>query len=186
VKLHWSPRSPFVRKVMIAAHETGLVDRIEKVRSVTSMLMPNLPLMLDNPWSKIPTLVTDEGLVLFDSDVIIEYLDSLHAGSKLHPIEPGQRWQALRWRAFGSEMLNALILWRNERERPTDRQLAVLLDAFDKKMTTGLRMLEAEAQQLAAAPFSVGHIAIGCALGYLDLRFESFCLHVKQSLLATC
>ncbi len=158
---------------MIAAHETGLVDRIEKVRSVTSMLMPNLPLMLDNPWSKIPTLVTDEGLVLFDSDVIIEYLDSLHAGSKLHPIEPGQRWQALRWRAFGSEMLNALILWRNERERPTDRQLAVLLDAFDKKMTTGLRMLEAEAQQLAAAPFSVGHIAIGCALGYLDLRFES-------------
>ena len=57
---------------MIAAHETGLADRIEKVRSVTSMLTPNMPLMQDNPWSKIPTLVTDEGLALFDSDVIIE------------------------------------------------------------------------------------------------------------------
>jgi glutathione S-transferase len=173
VKLHWSPRSPFVRKVMIAAHETGLVDRIERVRSVTSMLMPNRSLMLDNPWSKIPTLVTDEGLVLFDSDVIIEYLDSLHAGSKLHPTEPGQRWRALRWRAFGSEMLNALILWRNERERPAERQLAVLHDAFGIKMTMGLKMLEGEASQLTAAPFSVGHIAIGCALGYADLRFES-------------
>jgi glutathione S-transferase len=158
---------------MIAAHETGLADRIEKVRSVTSMLTPNLPLMQDNPWSKIPTLITDGGLVLFDSDVIVEYLDSLHDGSKLHPTDPAQRWRALRWRAFGSEMLNALILWRNERERPADRQLPVLHDAFGLKMTTGLKMLEGEAPQLTAAPFSVGHIAIGCALGYADLRFES-------------
>jgi glutathione S-transferase len=173
VKLHWSPRSPFVRKVMIAAHETGLMDRIDRVRSVTNMLTPNLPLMLDNPWSKIPTLITDEGLVLFDSDVIVEYLDSLHAGPKLHPTEPGQRWRALRWRAFGSEMLDALILWRNERGRPPERQLAALHDAFGLKMSTALKMLEGEAPQLSAAPFSVGHIAIGCALGYLDLRFDS-------------
>jgi glutathione S-transferase len=173
MKLHWSPRSPFVRKVMIAAYETGLADRIERVRSVTSMLVPNLPLMIDNPWSKIPTLITDDGLALFDSDVIVEYLDSLHAGSKLHPTEPAQYWRALRWRAFGSEMLNALILWRNERERPADRQLPVLLDAFALKMSAGLKMLEKETPQLTAAPFSVGHIAIGCALGYADLRFES-------------
>jgi glutathione S-transferase len=173
MKLHWSPRSPYVRKVMIAAHETGVVGRIETVRSVTSMLKPNLPLMLDNPWSKIPTLITDEGLVLFDSDVIVEYLDSLHMGPKLHPVEPELRWRALRWRAFGSEMLNALILWRNERERPAERQLAVLLEAFAMKMSTGLKRLEAEVPQLAAAPFGVGHIAIGCALSYADLRFES-------------
>jgi glutathione S-transferase len=173
MKLHWSPRSPFVRKVMIAAHETGLVDRIERVRSVASMLKPNATLMRDNPWSKIPTLITDDGLVLFDSDVIVEYLDSLHAGPKLHPAESGLRWRALRWRAFGSEMLNALILWRNERERPAERQLAVLLEAFGLKMNTGLAMLEAEAPQLGAAPFSVGQIAIGCALGYADLRFDS-------------
>jgi glutathione S-transferase len=172
MKLHWSPRSPYVRKVMIAAYEMGVVERIEKVRSVTSMLKPNLPLMQCNPWSKIPTLITDEGLALFDSDVVCEYLDSLHAGPKLHPIEPAQRWRALRWRAFGSEMINALILWRNERERPADRQLPALLESFGCKLTAGLSMLESEAPQLEAAPFTVGHIAVGCALGYADLRFE--------------
>lgn len=173
MKLHWSPRSPFVRKVMIAAHETGLVDRIERIRSVAAMLKPNAALMRDNPWSKIPTLITDDGLALFDSDVIMEYLDSLHAGPKLHPDEPDARWRALRWRAFGSEMLDALILWRNERERPAERQLAALIQAFATKVNAGLGLLEAETTQLAAAPFSVGHIAVGCALGYLDMRFES-------------
>lgn len=173
MKLHWSPRSPFVRKVMIAAHETGMVGRIERIRSVAAMLEPNAALMRDNPWSKIPTLITDEGVALFDSDVIVEYLDSLHAGPKLHPTEPEHRWRALRWRAFGSEMLDALILWRNERERPADRRLPALIEAFDLKVDAGLRMLEAEVPEFTAAPFSVGHIALGCALGYIDLRFES-------------
>jgi glutathione S-transferase len=68
-------------------------------------------------------------------------------------------------------MLDALILWRNERERPADRQLPVLLDAFGCKLGAGLAMLESEVTQLYRAPFSVGHIAIGCALGYADLRF---------------
>lgn len=172
--LHYSPRSPFVRKVMVFLHETGLEPRIEKVRSVTSMLRPNLELMKFNPWSKIPTFVTDSGMVLFDSDVIMEYLDTQHGGPKLHPPGGDQRWQALRWRAFGSEMLNALILWRNERERQPERQLPVLIDAFRLKITTGLQFLEREAGALAAAPFSVGHIALGCALGYMEQRFDAF------------
>jgi glutathione S-transferase len=172
MRLHWSPRSPFVRKVMICAHETGLAERIEKIRSVTSMLSPNFTLMEFNPWSKIPTLITDEGKVLFDSDVICEYLDSLHGQPVLHPVDPRYRWDALRWRAFGNEMLDATILWRNERERPGDRQLARLLAAFQRKLSTALEFLGAEAPLLSAAPFSVGHIAIGCALGYLDLRFS--------------
>lgn len=169
--LHWSPCSPFVRKVMIVAHETGLAERLERVRSVTSMLAPNAPLMQVNPWSKIPTLITEEGRVLFDSDVICEYLDSMHAGPKLHPADPHERWQALYWRAFGSEMLDALILWRNELERPPERQLPRLITAFEIKVQTGLSVLETQARQLAGAPFSVGHVAVGCALGYLELRF---------------
>jgi glutathione S-transferase len=64
-----------------------------------------------------------------------------------------------------------LILWRNERERPVERQLPVLLESFAQKVTAGLAMLEAEVQELDRAPFSVGHIAVGCALGYMDLRF---------------
>jgi glutathione S-transferase len=156
---------------MIVAYETGLAERLEKVRSVTNMLRPNTPLMQFNPWSKIPTLITDSGLVLFDSDVICEYLDSLHDGPKLHPADATLRWQALRWRAFGSEMLDALILWRNERERPDEKQYALLMAAFDLKLQAGLQLLESEAGQLSSAPFSVGHIAVGCALAYMDLRF---------------
>ena len=182
--LHWSPRSPFVRKVMIVAYETGLDERLEKVRSVASMLRPNLPLMQVNPWSKIPTLITAQGLPLFDSDVICEYLDSLHDGPKLHPADPTLRWQALRWRAFGSEMLDALILWRNERERPENKQLAELMAAFELKLNTGLRQLETEAQQLSRAPFSVGHVALGCALGYIDMRFATIDWRASHPVLA--
>jgi glutathione S-transferase len=171
MKLHWSPRSPFVRKVMIFVHEVGLLERVEKIRSVTAMLRPNLELMRWNPWSKIPTLITDEGQVLFDSDVICEYLDSLHKGPKLLPAEAAVRWPALRWRAFGSEMLDVLILWRNERERQPERQLPQLIESFSLKLATGLDFLEREAPDLAVAPFSVGHIAIGCALSYLEQRF---------------
>src|SRR5690606_33538648 len=103
------------------------------------------------------------------SDVICEYLDSLHAGPKLHPADEQRRWQALYWRAFGSEMLDALILWRNELERPPEKQLQHLNSAFDLKVRTALKLLETQAQRLAGAPFSVGHVAIGCALGYLEL-----------------
>jgi glutathione S-transferase len=169
--LHYSPRSPFVRKVMIAALEVGVADRIEKVRSVTSMLRPNAELMKYNPWSKIPTLVLDDGLALIDSDVIMEYLDSLHDGPKLHPQAPEWRWKALRWRAFGSEMLDALILWRNERERQVERQLPQLIEAFTLKVRAGMEFLEREAEELQAAPLNVGHIAIACALGYQNQRF---------------
>ena len=67
MKLHWSPRSPFVRKVMIVAHELGLTDRIDCVRTVVATTRPHVPLMEENPLSKIPTLVLDDGTVLYDS-----------------------------------------------------------------------------------------------------------------------
>ncbi|HET9403501.1 MAG TPA: glutathione S-transferase N-terminal domain-containing protein, partial [Burkholderiales bacterium] len=95
MKLYWSSRSPYVRKVMIFAHETGLADRIEKVRTVVALTQPNRDLMRINPLGKIPTLITDEGAVLFDSTFICEYLDSLHGGTRLFPQAPEQRWQAL-------------------------------------------------------------------------------------------
>ncbi|WP_204313808.1 glutathione S-transferase N-terminal domain-containing protein, partial [Raoultella planticola] len=75
MKLHWSPRSPFVRKVMVAANELGLQDRFERVRTVVAMTTPNLALLPDNPLSKIPTLVLDDGQRLYDSLTICEYLD---------------------------------------------------------------------------------------------------------------
>ena len=81
MKLHWSPKSPYVRKVMICARELGLVERLELVRSVAAMLKPNARLMQDNPLSKIPALVLDDGFTLFDSVVICEYLNDLGQGT---------------------------------------------------------------------------------------------------------
>ena len=170
MRLHWSPKSPYVRKVMITAHELDLLPEIELVRSVAAMLKPNARLMQDNPLSKIPTLVLDNGFTLFDSVVICEYLNDL-AGGPLFPREGQDKWQALRWHALGDGMLDAAILWRNEREK--DAALPALLDAFERKMRASLRQLDDEAQALAETPFSIGHITIGCALGYLDYRFDS-------------
>ncbi len=77
MKLHWSPRSPFVRKVMVSAHELGVADRIQTVRTVVQMDKPNPVLLADNPLGKIPTLVLDDGTTLYDSLTICEYLDSM-------------------------------------------------------------------------------------------------------------
>lgn len=171
--LHWSPRSPFVRKVMICAYETGVEPRIERVRSVAAMTRPNQPLMLDNPLSKIPTLRTGDPAVgtLFDSRVICEYLDGLHDGPRLFPSEHVSRYAALRWQALGDGLLDATVLWRNEREREPGQQSAALLGAFEVKVRATLARIEDESEALARAPFSIGQVTVGCALGYLDFRF---------------
>ncbi len=131
MKLHWSPRSPFVRKVMIVAHELGLTDRITLLRTVVATTKPHLPLMAENPLSKIPTLVLDDGTVLYDSPVVCEYLDSLHAGRKLYPIDRKDRMIALRRQALGDGFLDFLLLLRNERERELPSH--VHLSAFTTK-----------------------------------------------------
>ncbi|MFZ9297804.1 MAG: glutathione S-transferase family protein [Hylemonella sp.] len=169
--LHWSPRSPYVRKVMVCAHELGLVDRLKKVRSVAAMLKPNAALMQDNPLSKIPTLVRADGVVLFDSVVICEYLNEL-AGGSLFPASGEDKWKALRWHAFGDGLLDALILWRNERER--EQPLPALMEAFETKVGATLARLDEEADALGQAPFTIGTVAIACALGYLDFRFQAY------------
>ena len=170
MKLHWSPKSPYVRKVMICAHELDVLPRLELVRSVAAMLKPNPSIMADNPLSKIPTLVREDGATLFDSIVICEYLND-QAGGALFPAQGEARWQALRWHAFGDGLLDALILWRNERER--ELPLKALVDAFELKTRACLQLLDAEAAAIGSAPFSIGHVTLGCALGYLDYRFDS-------------
>lgn len=171
MKLYRSPRSPYVRKVMVCAHETGLADRIEPVLAVVAMTRPHLELMRENPLGKIPTLVTDSGQVLFDSAVICEYLDSLHSGPRLFPSSPERRWEALRWHALGDGMLDLLILWRNELLRPEPQRSAEVLAAFALKIQASVGSLDREADAIAGTPFGIGHIAIGCALGYIDFRF---------------
>ena len=171
MKLHWSPRSPFVRKVMVFAHEAGLADRIEKIPTKVAMTQPNTELLKVNPLGKIPALTTDDGMVLYDSSVICEYLDTLHKGTKLIPRESEKHWQALRWHAMGDNMLDTLVLWRNETLRHKAQQSPETIVGFLMKTQSSLDALEKEEPEIATAPFGIGHIAIGVALGYIDFRF---------------
>ena len=170
MKLHWSPRSPYVRKVMIVAHELGLADRLQTVRTVVGGTMPHLELMRENPLGKIPTLVLADGTVIYDSPVICEYLDTLHNGPKLFPDWP-DRLTALRRLALGDGMLDIALSWLGERFRPLDKQSQPHMLLWQTKIRCCIDALEQEADALAASRFAIGHIAIGIALAYLDFRF---------------
>ncbi|PUA16335.1 glutathione S-transferase family protein [Glaciimonas sp. PCH181] len=171
MKLHWSPRSPFVRKVVILLQETGQQDKVDYVRSVAALAEPNAALMLDNPLSQIPALVLSSGEVLYDSPVICEYLDTLHQGPSFFPKDGAVRWLALRRQALGDGMLSILLLWRQERMKTAQQQLPSWLAAFETKMNASLDRLEQEATALADGHFDIGHVTIGCTLSYLDYRF---------------
>ena len=170
MKLHWSPRSPYVRKVMVVVHELGLAGRIETVRTVVGGTTPHLELMRENPLGKIPTLVLDDGTVLYDSPVICEYLDTLHDGPKLFPPWP-YRLTALRRLALGDGMLDIALAWLGERFRPAERQSVPHMALWRAKLRTCVDALEDEADALTREQFSIGHIGIGIALSYLDFRF---------------
>jgi glutathione S-transferase len=150
MKLHWSPRSPFVRKVMVAAHELGLAEKIECVRSVAAMGKPNPAIMVDNPVEQDPGAGSRDGTVLIDSAVIVEYLDSLAGGGRLLAPAGRLRWLALSRQALADGLLDLLVLWRNEREKPAGRQTHEWLDAFAIKAAATLDRMEAEAARWKA------------------------------------
>ncbi|POF32177.1 glutathione S-transferase family protein [Roseibium marinum] len=171
MKLHWSPRSPFVRKVMIALHETGLLDEVECIRSVVAVhLPPNEQVMPDNPLGKIPVLVTDEGKSVFDSRVICEYLD-MKSGTGLFPVDPVARLDQLRWQALADGLTDILLIWRTELSRESGPWQAVT-EGWLIKARAAMARLEKEAPALEAADFGIGHIALICALGQLDFRWS--------------
>jgi glutathione S-transferase len=168
MKLHWSPRSPYVRKVMVVAHELGLADRIETVRTVVGGTTPHRELMRENPLGKIPTLVLEDGTILYDSPVICEYLDTVHGGARLFPAWP-ERLAALRRLALGDGMLDIALAWLGERFRPPERQSEPHMALWETKLRSCVDALEHE--KLDEGRFTIGHIAIGIALSYLDFRF---------------
>lgn len=171
MKLHWSPRSPFVRKVMIVLDEAGLNDQVERVRSVVAMASPPNPDVLsDNPLAKIPTLLTEQGMALFDSRVICEYLDyQSHAG--LFPDVMDVRIQQLCWQALADGLTDILLLWRNELHRDGG-PWQVVCDGYETKVKATMAQLDQEAKALSATGFGIGHVALVCALGQLDFRWS--------------
>jgi glutathione S-transferase len=169
MKLHWSPRSPFVRKVMIVLNETDQLDTVDLVRSTVAMAgPPNKDVLADNPLGKIPTLVLEDGTALFDSRVICGFFAE-RAGT-LIPSEMRDRLSQARWEALGDGMTDILLLWRIERMRGEKADPAIGA-AFEAKIRATVARLEDEAPALAAAPLGIGQIAIFCALGQLEFRW---------------
>lgn len=169
MKLLYSPASPYVRKVMVVAHETGLTDRIELVPSAVAPTLVNPDVAAENPLVKVPTLVIEGGQSLFDSRVITEYLDTLHGGARLFPADGPARWTALRRQAMADGLLDAALLIRYEHIlRPEPQRWQAWTDGQFRKVRQALASLAAED---FGAELTVGEIAAGCALGYLDFRF---------------
>jgi glutathione S-transferase len=163
------PPSPFGRKVKIAAAILGLSDRIEVVAADTND--PKEELRRQNPLGKIPALVLENGQTLFDSRVIVEYLDALAGGGRIIPAGFG-RFEVLRQQALFDGLMEAAVLQMYEiRWRPEERREPKWVEHQKGKVERAL----AEAEAALASPASrlhIGHIAQACALGYLDLRFE--------------
>jgi len=169
--LRYAPASPFVRKVRIAASILGLADRIELVTSNTADQQD--PVRQDNPLGKIPTLVLENGMRLYDSPVIMAYLDSLAGGGKIIPAGE-MRFKALTLEALADGMLDALILQVYEvRYRSEERREPSWVQHQADKVSRSLAALEDDPPALVDGLPNVGCIALACALGYQDLRFEA-------------
>jgi glutathione S-transferase len=166
--LRSSPASPFGRKVKLSASILGLLDRIQIVDADT--LNPEDSIRQQNPLGKIPALILENGEVLYDSRVIVEYLDHLAGGGRVIP-NGAERFSALRDQALADGIMDAALLQVYEgRFRPTDRHEPKWVDHQADKVRRGLDYAEAH----LSAPgqdLHIGQIALACALGYLDLRF---------------
>jgi glutathione S-transferase len=168
--LRTSPPSPFGRKVNIAAAVLGLSDQIKIER--TDTIDPADPVRRQNPLGKIPVLILDNGTALYDSRVILEYLDHLAGGGRIIPADPTARFAALRLQALADGILDAAILQVYEgRWRAIASHEPKWLTHQADKVSRALAALETDIPRLDAVPH-VGQIAAACALGYLDFRFD--------------
>jgi len=163
--------SPYVRKVRIAIALLGIADKVE-LRE-TDLNDPGDTIRRDNPLGKIPALLLDDGATLYDSRVILEYLDHLAGGGRIIPREPAARFDALRMQALCDGLLDAsLLIVYEARYRPEDKRVDSWVERQAGKVKRALDALEAAPPKLTSLP-DVGQIALACALGYRDFRFAS-------------
>ncbi len=168
--LRFAAASPYVRKVRIAAALLGLTAAIKL--EATDPTKPDDAFWRDNPLGKIPVLKAEDGTEYYDSRVIVEYLDHRAGGARIIPRDGAARFAVLRMQALGDGINDASLLQVYEgRYRPADKVVQSWLDLQGGKVARGLAMLEASPPQLTSTP-DVGQIAVACALGYRDLRFQ--------------
>jgi glutathione S-transferase len=170
MKLFHSHFSPYARKVMVVAHELGLTERIALLPSAAHPIKRDATILAHHPLGQVPTLVTDDGAVLADSRVICEFLDSLGDGA-LFPAAGPARWSALTLQSTADGVLTAALSIRYElTARAEAERSASWIAGQNEKIETSLQSFEALAEALRDR-LDIGTIALGCTLGYLDLRF---------------
>ena len=160
--------SPFCRKVRVLLHETGMIGDVEVVSVTDGPLAPDEQNKAKNPLGKIPTLIRADGPAIYDSRVICRYLDTL-AGAGLYPERT--LWETLTLEATGDGIMDAAVLMVYEgRFRDEALRSAPWVEAQWGKVAGALDALEGRWMSHLHGSLDAGQIAIGCALGYLDLR----------------
>jgi glutathione S-transferase len=171
MKLSFSPSSPFARKVRIAAIELGLLDKIEFVSATVIPGQPNDEYSKITPVKKLPVLILDNGDVILDSYVIVEYLDELAGGGKLIPASGPLRWRVKSDHSLLQAMLDSMLLCRYEAMvRPKGLQWQAWSDDHWNRAWQGMARFENHPDMLER-PLDIAQIALVCVLGYADFRF---------------
>ena len=171
MKLTFSPASPFARKVRIAAIELGLIDRIEFVPTTVAPGQPNDEYSKLTPLKKLPVLILDNGDIVVDSYVIVEYLDELAGGGKLIPASGPMRWKVKTEHSLLQGMLDSMLLCRYETMvRPEPLRWKAWADDHWHRAWLGMARFDQQ-PDLISRPFDIGVIGLTCVLGYADFRF---------------
>ena len=171
MKLTFSPASPFARKVRIAAIELGLIDKIEFVPATVVPGQANDEYSRITPLKKLPALILDNGDVVLDSYVIVEYLDELAGGGKLIPASGTNRWRVKSDHSLLQGMLDSMLLCRYEKMvRPQGLQWQAWSDDHWNRAWSGMARFAKQAEVLSR-PLDIVQIALTCVLGYADFRF---------------
>jgi glutathione S-transferase len=170
MKLLMSGASPFVRKVLVVLRETQQLDDVEIVNVTTAPGATPAELAAANPIGKIPALVRNGGATLYDSRVITRFLDD-RAKAGLYPAT--NPWETLTLEATGDAIMEAAVSMVYERRlREASQQSDTWVENQWEKVSRGLDALDNRWMAHLHGPLDIGHVAVGCALGYLDFRHE--------------
>jgi glutathione S-transferase len=169
MKLLYQTHSPYARKVLVAAYEMGLHETLTVIHHETSPTRRNAEVFVLNPLGKVPVLICDDGTVLFDSNVICEYLDGLHQGPPLIPSPPPLHFRALKMQALAQGIADAGITarWESER-RPADLRWPAMHDGQVAKIAAACDFLEQELPDELRV--DIGDIALVTALSWVEFR----------------
>lgn len=171
MKLLYTLNSPYARKVRIVALEKHIeLDLQEVVLADPDCIVKN-----HNPLGKVPVLVLADGNSVYDSRVIVEYLDNHAPGTHLIPTDNSSKIWVRRWEALADGVCDAAVSAMLEGRKPLEQQSQANIDKQLDKVTRGLEVLNLDITKkkwCVNETFSLADIALGCTLGYLDLRYK--------------